>query len=730
MCLRRSSLGLACADIKLYCPLYHTHIHTHNIHTRALHRGGTCTLSPKSGVALSSTFTVACTTWSAEELPIRYSFGVGLMPPGSLSAPEIWYSVAGFASVGTFKLPEGNYTSAVRVYDAADSWSMSEKENFVVTQIVPKAGKSAESALLLSIQDMSSLGQSSNLLAASDSIMTTLDAETPGGRGAGGGRRLLASSQAYRLRVRRLLIKTLSKGSVAAEMSPESTKRTLASVNKLSSRPADVNPSALEDLSSLLVSGSANTLSDQVRTGGLQSVMSLSHNIIMSAELVLSGGARHSVVLSVKDSLQNVLDTFARSMTSDEAPLEIALSTSAIAVARDRADSTVYLSPDLQGASVIYEYGQASASQASSRRQTQSQKSGAGLAVVYFSTPWHPISSSLGMSCVIGVHVIVGAILPVPLPQPLILHKTRPCPTPGCFKAYVTMKIPPEVPLSRQNRTERDFVDFLRGLVCVSWQQGAWLSKDCTFVNATYIPANNSARILCACNSNGFVHAAWVPLPPYPLVTNTLTLRRGKCHGTIPLLYVCVLGGILALLSCIWFVLIVRFRFYRKYPRIRSTKMVIWAQDKRVIKMQRLWADNLHPELRPSHAVIIKQDEEGATASESDVVTPFGDNNTDDDDGNFWEHGSRGRGMGMGTGAARSVRLRLNRVHPAATPQRESPPHSSRSHLSNHQQHSVVGGGVPLGGGAIVGGSVTSPRQNGGTPRGGSAPISARSLRK
>ncbi len=604
--------------------------------------------------------------------------------------------------MGTFKLPEGNYTSVVRVYDGADSWSVSEKENFEVTKIVPKAGKSAESALLSSIEDMASLAQSSNLLIASDSLVAMLDAETNGGR------RLLASSQAYRLRVRRLLIKKISQGSVAAEMSPDSAKRTLTSVRKLSSRPAEIDPNALGELSSLLFTGSANTLSDQVRTGGLQTVMSLSHNIILSAEMMLSGGSRHAVVLGVKDSLQNVLDTFARSMTSDEAPLAIVLSSSATAVARNPVESGVYVSPDLQDANFVYEYGRESAKQpSSSRRQAQSQNSGAGLAVLYFSKPWHPVNNSLGVSNVIGVHLIVGPILPVPLPPPMIIHKTRPCATPGCMQVYVAMEVPAEAPLSRQNHTEQQQEQFARGLNCLLWQQGAWLPNGCRFVNATYSPAKNTARVLCACDSNGFVHAAWVPPPPYPLVSNTLILRTRKYYGGIPVLCMSAVGGALALLSCIWFMLIVRLWFHKKYPGIRKTNMHIWAQDMRALHMQRLWGESMRPELRPTDTVPMpmKLDEEPVIPSESDAVTTLGGDSV------FWEH----------QGTASSVRSSRHRVRAA----REAP-HSLRS---LHQQLNNASDGVN---GEITSDCVPTLQLQGNrsNPREDTASVSARSIQK
>ncbi len=55
--------------------------------------GGTCILFPKSGFAMRDTFSMTCATWSAEELPIQYSFGTGLIPPGASTAPEISFTV-------------------------------------------------------------------------------------------------------------------------------------------------------------------------------------------------------------------------------------------------------------------------------------------------------------------------------------------------------------------------------------------------------------------------------------------------------------------------------------------------------------------------------------------------------------------------------------------------------------------------------------------------------------
>ncbi len=59
--------------------------------------GGTCRVSsPQVTVALTDSVIVSCSTWSAEELPIRYSFGIGMQPAGPGPMPEISYAVRHF----------------------------------------------------------------------------------------------------------------------------------------------------------------------------------------------------------------------------------------------------------------------------------------------------------------------------------------------------------------------------------------------------------------------------------------------------------------------------------------------------------------------------------------------------------------------------------------------------------------------------------------------------------
>jgi hypothetical protein len=79
--------------------------------------------------------------------------------------------------VASFKLPEGKYTSVVRVYDADETWSLSQPERFVVKQMVLATCQTEEDAVASSINDMASLAQSASLMTASDSIIAKLEGE-------------------------------------------------------------------------------------------------------------------------------------------------------------------------------------------------------------------------------------------------------------------------------------------------------------------------------------------------------------------------------------------------------------------------------------------------------------------------------------------------------------------------------------------------------------------------
>jgi hypothetical protein len=158
------------------------------------------------------------------------------------------------------------------------------------------------------IDDLASLGQSSALMILSDSVVNSAIQGVCSADGAcpsSSRRRLLASTVAYRLRVRRMLLNTMSRSSVAQELAPESASRALKSVKKLSRSPRELLPDAAKSSFDMFVAGSAQSLSDQLRTGGLSDIVSLADSVAVAAQNSPSLAARDNLLLGAREGLQN-----------------------------------------------------------------------------------------------------------------------------------------------------------------------------------------------------------------------------------------------------------------------------------------------------------------------------------------------------------------------------------------------------------------------------------------
>jgi hypothetical protein len=558
--------------------------------------GGTCGVSSNAVIALTETLTVSCSTWSAEELPIRYSFGIGLIVPGAVKSTDIRYTVLGFASVGAFKLPEGNYTSMSRVCDSANTCTSSASANFTVKAAVLKPRQSEEDAVTSSINDMASLAQSGSLLTASDSIIAIIS------EGASN-RRLLASTSAYRIRVKRLLMNRLAQGSVGAEMSTESASRVLSSVRKLSSNPQDVDPQASSNMVSLLESGSANILADQLRGGGFATVLSVCENAISTANIVLSQSSRDDVFAAVKNSLQNALDIFVRSMTSDEVPFVSRYQYVGIIMARQPPKAVTYSYTLFYGTNITYNHGIVTQS-ATSRRQ-QAPGDGVGVYVVYFSQPWQIGNSTSSKSQAIGVYLVKGGILPLPLPSPKALHQSTKCSSPGCLVMWLRVPVPPSIVLTTENNTQGTMAYFLSGIRCRHWQGYMWSETGCVSSQITYASESKMVLVQCTCDMDGFLYVDWI-IPPSPeLRYLKYVLKKGHKCLTFSLIYLVVTGAALALVVAVIFSLsasqfampgqAVRSHGKMTYP---ERSILLWTKDVRARAVELKWVNSLRPSVR------------------------------------------------------------------------------------------------------------------------------------
>jgi hypothetical protein len=427
-----------------------------------------------------------------------------------------------FASVQTFRLPEGNYSSTARIYDASDSWAQTPGENFTVTAAALKPRQTQEDAVASTINDMASLSQSASLLTASDSIISTLLDDAP----VLPVRRLLASTAAYRIRLKRLLLTKLWQGSVGAEVSAESAPRVLKSVDKASRVPKEMNPEGAAAMQALLVSGSANVLADQLRTGGLATILSLCDSTISAGDLTLGQSARSGLLMGVKDALQNAVNTFVRSMTSDEVPFVITLQNVGVVMMRQRPTAQQFTSPPFYGTKVTYTHGIVQQSTASRRQQAPGD--GVGVYTIYVSQPYEPDLQASRNSNMLAVALVKGGVLPLPLPSPGVLNRPSACAQAGCVNMWLHIALPPDWDTS-QRESWADKIAFLnRGLRCRFWGGLAWDANTCKLADVEYLPANTSALVLCRCDSDSsFVYVDWKQPPPPPVLDTQVTVAFG-----------------------------------------------------------------------------------------------------------------------------------------------------------------------------------------------------------
>jgi hypothetical protein len=128
------------------------------------------------------------------------------------------------------------------------------------------------------LEDMESLGQSDGILMAVDGVVSNIDRDPCQAEGTcivPSSRRLLVSSAAYRIRVRRMLLRKIASGTTAAAISPNSAPSITSACSTLLSTPEEVTFQSGNSTMDVLSLTTSNQLSDQLRGGGLISTCTL-----------------------------------------------------------------------------------------------------------------------------------------------------------------------------------------------------------------------------------------------------------------------------------------------------------------------------------------------------------------------------------------------------------------------------------------------------------------------
>lgn len=144
---------------------------------------------------------------------------------------------------------------------------------------------SPEDGVEMVIDFLDSLGNVNQLLFCVESIADSLELDADGGARRGGWRRLLASSAAYRMRVRRMLLRKMDGGSASDSVSDVTGPALLSSTSKLQPGPDEVFPRAPNEDSMALLDASTKALRiEQLRDGGLLQALTLVDKLLASSE--------------------------------------------------------------------------------------------------------------------------------------------------------------------------------------------------------------------------------------------------------------------------------------------------------------------------------------------------------------------------------------------------------------------------------------------------------------
>jgi hypothetical protein len=183
--------------------------------------GGTCTATPTAGISLITPFVIRCSDWNSDNLPLSYSFS---SRPGTLNKQDAavsWSTPTAATSYDLYLTP-GNYSLAASISDDIGTSSIVDAAEQVLVSTGGNNSKSSgglqvdSAALSLLADSLVAKGRVGSATIMVDGVASGVNEGSPTvaadclSNGGCESRRLLSSS-AYRMSVRRLLMRKLGR---------------------------------------------------------------------------------------------------------------------------------------------------------------------------------------------------------------------------------------------------------------------------------------------------------------------------------------------------------------------------------------------------------------------------------------------------------------------------------------------------------------------------------------
>ena len=486
------------------------------LQTPARPSGGVCGANPSVGVLLQTRFIIRCSDWAADNLPLTYSFAAlpegksAVEATGLTDSSTSWSPPAPVSAFSMWLFAAGNYTLAVTVIDAIGAstavycaWPQGGRVLVKAAAGESSSGPGQKTAVLGSLVDQlllqGSVGPGLSLLDGVAASINSASAATCSSSGTNGGgaacRRLLASSQAYRMAVRKLLLRKLS-GIASIAGVTTSAPALLRAARRATAAPAELGSGGPEAGAAALESALASMGISALRSGGLSDAAVMAASMLKAAAGTNDAVALAALACSAVGAVLGALAKYANGMLVGEAQLETRTNGGDLTALAARGGPLV----SVPGASVGWDE-----TTAAKRRNFASAP--AGICVVRLSSwlglPTPVLPSGNGTTVAQPFAEIVG-VMAVPSDGSLIANGT----------ASVAWTCPPEQPrcvhvavaVQWRGTGSRPFS---ATYVCLLWRGGRWNSTGCSFTSGTWVPETNgtgaAALVNCSCDADGVV---------------------------------------------------------------------------------------------------------------------------------------------------------------------------------------------------------------------------------
>jgi hypothetical protein len=449
--------------------------------------GGVCDATPLRGASLTTKFTATCRDWLGSFPPLSYSFSVrssSILDP--MDSSVTWSPTTSSPSFAT-QLPNGNFSMAAMIVDAQGFNAVVPLALIQVLEVGNSPPDVIVAGSLLSTYNLQA--QASQVLMLSDSLADNINLQQ-GTCTSGACRRLLGSSAAYRMAVRRLLLRSLT-GSVASGATSRTAPTLLKSARRISSVPKELDADSLQ-----LAQGQFDSFHQlslrAIQSGAIVDIVNFSRNLVLSAVTKMGADQLDDFNFKIMDSILKLARKCWLGLMPGEQPVTVKLNEIVLSVIRAHS---------AEGSDLVH-FSDNLVNMSSARRASTAEALGAGI-VRLSSTLVADSTTTKGSlpSEMVGISIWSS-------PSLTYAGSTWACPdsTSHCLNFEIVFK--------------GELEDYTTS--CVRWSGVKWINASC-MATAAVAGEGQFFVVNCSCSSDGIFKALAIPkkqpIEPMPFIS-------------------------------------------------------------------------------------------------------------------------------------------------------------------------------------------------------------------